>query len=87
MKRFPGLGWRSRLRRSWAADTDDRTGLAADTAVDMAMEQEAHLARRMWKPGWACWAVVKVAEAWASLALALRIADKLWHLRAWKPHT
>jgi hypothetical protein len=28
---------------------------------------------------------VAVVEAWASLAPASRIADKLSHLRAWKP--
>jgi hypothetical protein len=85
--RFPGPCWRLRHRLSVPADTPDKVALVEDIAVTVDLGQEAHSARPMWRPNQAYWAVAKVAEAWAPLALAPRIADKLSHLRAWKPHT
>ena len=64
----------------------DKIALEEDIALTVDLEQEAHSATQTWKVDWACWAVV-VAEAWAMPVPALRIADKLWRLRAWKPRT
>lgn len=63
----------------------DNFALAEDIAAIADLEQEAHLATPMLKRDLACWAAVAAVAAWGQSAPALRIADKLWHLRAWKP--
>jgi len=64
----------------------DKVALEEDMAVTVGLQQEAHSARPMWMQDSACWAEVAVA-GWALPVPALHTANKLWHLRAWKPRT
>lgn len=78
---------RLRHRLSVPADMPDKAGVEEDIAATVGLEQLAHSARPMWTLDWAYWVAELAVAAWAQPVPAPRIADKLWHLRAWKPRT
>lgn len=85
--RFPGPCSRLRHRLSVPVDMPDMVALEEDIAATVDLEQQAHLARPMWMLGWVRWAPELAVAAWGQPVPVLRTADKLWHLRAWKPRT
>ncbi|HXO37141.1 MAG TPA: hypothetical protein VN872_00810 [Candidatus Acidoferrum sp.] len=59
----------------------------ADAVANIELEQAEHLAMRMSQTDWVRWPAAAVVGVEARLVLVLRIADKPWNHRAWKPRT